>query len=92
MHYPNFILLGLNMPKMDGKQALKQLKKHPLYKKIPVIVFSTKKNETEINLCYELGANTYVVKPTTYHHLLQTIDVVNSYWLKTADIAEVKAA
>ena len=84
--YPNFILLDLNMPRMDGRQALLQIKNHQAYKKIPIIVFSTTKNEVEINRCYELGANTYVVKPSSYKSLLQTVDVINSYWLKTAVI------
>jgi two-component system response regulator len=85
-HYPNYILLDLNMPKMDGRQALAEIKKNPLYRKIPVIIFSTTNNQVEIKRCYELGANTYVVKPSSYSNLLQTIDVINSYWLKTAEI------
>jgi two-component system response regulator len=83
--YPNYILLDLNMPKMDGRQALVEIKNNPLYKKIPIIVFSTTNNQVEIKRCYELGANTYVVKPPSYNELLQTIDVINKYWLKTAE-------
>jgi CheY-like chemotaxis protein len=82
--FPNFILLDLNMPKMDGRQVLQTLKQHPAYKKIPVVVFSTTENEAEINRCYELGANTYVVKPSSYSSLLQTVEVINNYWLKIA--------
>src|ERR1700743_1508020 len=58
--YPAFILLDLNMPKMDGRQALKQIKENMILKKIPVVVFSTTKNDIEIKRCYELGANTYI--------------------------------
>lgn len=90
LFYPHFILLDLNMPKMDGRQALKELKSHSAYKKIPIIIFSTTKNETEINRCYELGANSYIVKPYNYKDLTQIMDTVNSYWLKTAEIPDIK--
>jgi len=90
LFYPHFILLDLNMPKMDGRQALKELKNHSAYKKIPVIIFSTTKNETEINRCYELGANSYIVKPYNYKELTQIMDAVNSYWLNTAEIPDIK--
>jgi two-component system response regulator len=86
LSFPKFILLDLNMPKMDGRQALVELKNDPVLKKIPVIVFSTTNSKIEINNCYDLGANTYVVKPATYTNLLRTIDVINSYWLNTATI------
>ena len=83
---PGFILLDLNMPKKDGREVLKEIKEHEFFKKIPVIVFTTTKNETEINRCYELGANTYVVKPVGFDSLLQTIDDIRTYWFKTAQI------
>lgn len=89
-HYPKFILLDLNMPKMDGRQALRELKANPAYKKIPVIVFSTTENTVEISRCYELGANTYVVKPNNYKSLLKTVDIINSFWLETATIPSTK--
>jgi len=83
---PGFILLDLNMPKKDGREVLKEIKEDPRFKKIPVIVFTTTKNEKEINRCYELGANTYIVKPVGFESLLQTIEDIRSYWFKTAQI------
>lgn len=83
---PGFILLDLNMPKKDGREVLKEIKEDPRFKKIPVIIFTTTKNEKEINRCYELGANTYVVKPVGFESLLQTIEDIRSYWFKTAQI------
>jgi CheY-like chemotaxis protein len=84
--YPGFILLDLNMPKKDGREALKEIKQHPVFKKIPVIVFTTTKNDTEIKRCYELGANTYIVKPTSFESLLNVVEEIRSYWFRVASI------
>ena len=83
---PGFILLDLNMPKKDGREVLKELKQHPVFKKIPVIVFTTTKNEIEIKRCYELGANSYIVKPISFDALLKVVENIRSYWFHTASI------
>src|SRR5687767_3898945 len=83
---PCVILLDLNMPKKDGREALKELKQHPIFKKIPVIVFTTTKNEIEIKRCYELGANSYIVKPISFDALLKVVENIRSYWFHTASI------
>jgi CheY-like chemotaxis protein len=83
---PGFILRDLNMPKKDGREVLKELKQHPVYKKIPVIVFTTTKNEIEIKRCYELGANSYIVKPITFDALLKVVENIRSFWFQTASI------
>lgn len=88
--YPKFILLDLNMPKMDGRQALKELKSDSDFKKIPVIVFSTTKNDVEVKRCYELGANTYIVKPISFDSLVDMIQHICSYWIKTATLPSFK--
>lgn len=85
-NYPKLILLGLNMPKMDAREALQIIKSHVRFKKIPVIVFSTTKNELEVKRCYDLGANTYVVKPVSFDSLVNTIQHICSYWFKTATL------
>lgn len=85
--YPYFILLDLNMPKKDGREVLKEIKQHPVFKRIPIIVFTTTKNENEIKRCYELGANTYVVKPVSFEGLLKVLDDIRAYWFNTAVIA-----
>jgi CheY-like chemotaxis protein len=83
---PGFILLDLNMPKKDGREVLKELKQHPVFKKIPIIVFTTTKNEIEIKRCYELGANSYVVKPISFDALLKVVENIRSFWFQTASI------
>lgn len=84
--YPKFILLDLNMPKMDGRETLKILKSNNEFKKIPVIIFSTTKNEMEVRRCYDSGANTYVVKPVNFDSLVSTLEHICSYWIKTATL------
>lgn len=88
-NYPKFILLDLNMPKMDGREVLKKIKSNDAYRKIPVIVFSTTKNQMEVKRCYDLGANTYVVKPISYDTLVATIRDICTYWFNTATLIDV---
>jgi CheY-like chemotaxis protein len=78
--FPVFIMLDLNMPKKDGREVLKEIKEDPEYKIIPVIIFTTTKNENEIRRCYELGANSYVVKPVNFEHLVKVIGQIRDYW------------
>ena len=84
--YPGFIMLDLNMPKKNGREALLEIKQHPVFKTIPVIVYTTTKSEAEIKRCYELGANTYIVKPARFEGLLKTVSDIRRYWLQTASI------
>jgi CheY-like chemotaxis protein len=86
--YPGFIMLDLNMPKKDGREVLQEIKRHPIYKVIPVVVYTTTKNEAEVRKCYELGANSYIVKPARFDALLKTIDDLRNYWLITSSIPE----
>ena len=86
--FPKLILLDLNMPKMDGREVLKKIKSNDLFKKIPVIVFSTTKNQLEVQRCYDLGANTYIVKPVSYDVLVETIRELCNYWFKIATLLE----
>jgi len=86
IHYPGFILLDLNMPKKDGREVLREIKQHPVFKRIPIIVFTTTKNDVEIKRCYDLGANTYVVKPVTFDALSKVVEEIRQYWFNTAAI------
>jgi two-component system response regulator len=78
--FPAFIMLDLNMPKKDGREVLKELKENPKYKSIPVVIFTTTKNENDIRRCYELGANSYVVKPCNFENLVKVIGKIRDYW------------
>src|SRR6478672_3012699 len=87
-NYPSFILLDLNMPKKDGREVLREIKQHPIFKKIPVVVFTTTNSENEVKRCYELGANTYVVKPVSFDSLLKVVEEIRMYWQNAAPVAD----
>jgi CheY-like chemotaxis protein len=86
--FPRLILLDLNMPKMDGREVLKKIKSHDNFRRIPVVVFSTTKNQAEVRRCYDLGANTYIVKPVSYDILVETMKQLCTYWFKTATLID----
>jgi len=78
---PVFVMLDLNMPKKDGKETLREIKQHPELRKTPVVIFSTTSNQQVINNCYELGANSYILKPPVYESLLQAVELLSKYWM-----------
>jgi CheY-like chemotaxis protein len=82
--FPAFILLDLNMPKKDGREVLKEIKQHPVLRKIPVVVFTTTKHEKDISKCYELGANSYIVKPVSFDDLVRVVATLRNYWFTTS--------
>jgi CheY-like chemotaxis protein len=71
--YPDLIVLDLNMPKMNGKEVLAEIKKHVVFGKIPVIIYTTTQSELEIEKCYALGADKYIVKPANFDDLRDVV-------------------
>jgi CheY-like chemotaxis protein len=67
------VLLDINMPRIDGVEALRQLKANPATQKIPVIMLTTTDNPREVNRCYELGCNVYITKPVEYEEFIEAI-------------------
>ena len=84
--FPNLIILDLNMPFRDGKEVLREIKEDSVLRRIPVLVLSTSSNEAIIDKCYELGANTYIVKPLSFERLLKVVEQIKSYWLQIASL------
>ena len=80
-HLPSIILLDLNMPGKDGREILKEVKGNKLLRQIPVIIFTTSSHDKDRQTCYELGANCFVTKPTSYNILLETIESIVRLWL-----------
>lgn len=90
--HPGLILLDLNMPKLDGRSALREIKADPLLREIPVIVLTTSSSPDDISRCYQHGANAYVTKPGSYAALLDMVRNFSAFWLQTARLPETKAS
>lgn len=86
--FPGIILLDLNLPNWDGKRTLKVLKSDQRFKHIPVIIFTTSKSEIDVWEAYQLGANSYVVKPNDFEEILRTIRTICSYWANTVKLVK----
>lgn len=80
---PCIVLLDINMPKMNGLEFLKQLKGMLLFKRIPVIMLTSSKEESDIDYCFTLGAAGYILKPVEYEEFVEAIEVVNAYWSRS---------
>ncbi len=85
---PGLILLDLNMPKMDGREALKQIKAHPELRKIPVVVLTTSKSEEDIFRTYDLGVNSFIVKPVTFTEMVRAMAALTEYWFQIVRLPE----
>lgn len=83
---PTLILLDLNMPKKDGREALREIKADPHLRQIPVIILTTSKAEEDIYRCYELGANSFIIKPFSFGELVEVMRTIGKYWF---DIVEL---
>jgi CheY-like chemotaxis protein len=79
---PGLILLDLNMPCMDGTEALAQIKASSELRRIPVVVWTTSRSETDIRRCYDLGANSFIIKPLTFSGLVDVLDDLVHYWFE----------
>lgn len=80
---PKLILLDVKMPKVDGKEVLKKLKSDVLTKDIPIVMLTSSKEDPDIKACYELGANSYIVKPVEFDKFQKTVSELGMYWLMT---------
>ncbi len=85
---PGLILLDLNMPRMDGREALTQIKADPKLAKIPVVVLTTSKQEEDILRTYGLGVNSFITKPVTFEGLLRVTQVLTSYWIEIVQLPD----
>jgi CheY-like chemotaxis protein len=83
---PGLILLDLNMPRKDGREALKEIKADPDLRRIPIVVLTTSKAEEDIIRSYDLGVNSYVTKPVTFKSLVELIKVLGRYWFEVVEL------
>ena len=83
---PGLILLDLNMPKKDGREALKEIKSDPNLRSIPVVVMTTSKADQDILRSYDLGANSYITKPVTFDELVEVVRGLGHYWFEIVEL------
>lgn len=83
---PDLILLDLEMPKLNGHEALKEIKGDPKLRSIPVVIFTTSKSLRDINSTYSMGANSFIIKPVTYDGLIQVMNVLAEYWSEITEL------
>ena len=77
---PGLILLDLNMPRLDGREALNEIKADPVLRRIPIVVLTTSKAEEDIFRTYDLGASSFVTKPVTFEGLVTVMQAIKMYW------------
>jgi CheY-like chemotaxis protein len=83
---PGIILLDLNMPRMDGREALSAIKTEPRLRHIPIVVLTTSSEETDIARSYGIGANSYIIKPVTFDSLVDVVRELNRYWFEIVSL------
>lgn len=83
---PGLILLDLNMPRKDGREALKEIKSCPELRRIPVIALTTSKADEDIIRTYDLGVNSFIVKPVTFEGMVEVLKTLGKYWFEIIEL------
>ena len=83
---PGLILLDLNMPRKDGREALREIKADPDLRRIPVVVLTTSKAEEDIYRTYDLGANSFITKPVSFEGLVNVMRDIGRYWIEIVEL------
>jgi CheY-like chemotaxis protein len=84
---PGLILLDINMPRMTGLEALRQIKEDPELRRIPVIILTTSRADEDIIRSYDLGVNSFISKPVTFEGLVAVMRLLGTYWFEIVDLA-----
>jgi CheY-like chemotaxis protein len=88
---PGIILLDLNMPKKDGREALAEIKADELLRRIPVVVLTTSKDEEDVFRTYDLGVNSFITKPVTFAGLVEVMRTWTRYWFELVELPNGEA-
>lgn len=83
---PGVILLDLNMPRKDGREALREIKADPELRQIPVVVLTTSKAEEDIYRTYDLGVNSFITKPVMFESLVEVMKTIGRYWFEIVEL------
>lgn len=89
---PGLILLDLNMPRKDGREALREIKADPDLRRIPVVVLTTSKAEEDIYRTYDLGVSSYITKPVTFEGLVTVMKALGTYWFEIVELPDGRPA
>ena len=87
---PGLILLDLNMPRKDGREALRDIKSDPALRRIPIVVLTTSKAEEDILRSYDLGVNSFIVKPVAFGSLVEVMQTLGRYWFEIVELPAEK--
>ena len=87
---PGLILLDLNMPRKDGREALKEIKEHPELRRIPIVVLTTSKDQEDIYRTYDLGVSSFITKPVTFEGLVEIMKTLGKYWFEIVSLPELQ--
>lgn len=83
---PGIILLDLNMPKKDGREALAEIKGDPALRRIPVVILTTSRSEEDIARSYDEGVNSFITKPVTFEGLVEVMKTLGRYWIEIVEL------
>ena len=83
---PRLILLDLNMPRKDGRVALKEIKDDPELRQIPIVVLTTSSSEEDIHYTYNMGVNSFIVKPSSFDSLVDVVRTLVNYWFNVVEL------
>jgi CheY-like chemotaxis protein len=83
---PGLILLDLNMPRKDGREALREIKSDPRLRAIPVVILTTSKSEEDVARTYNLGVNSYITKPVRFSALVEVMQAIGKYWFEIVEL------
>lgn len=83
---PGILLLDLNMPRKDGREALEELKRDPRFRGIRVVIMTTSKAEEDVVRSYDLSAASYITKPVTFERLVEVVRALGKYWLEIVEL------
>lgn len=83
---PGLILLDLNMPKKDGREAVREIKADPALRRIPIVVLTTSKAEEDIFRSYELGVSSFIIKPVSFESLVEIMKTLSRYWFEIVEL------
>jgi two-component system response regulator len=89
---PRVVLLDLKLPKVDGLEVLRQIRAHPTLRHLPVVILTSSREECDVVESYDLGVNSYIVKPVDFNQFVETVQTLGLYWLLVNEPPVISAA